>query len=227
MVPVVALGRVAALHGAPESVLVHARPAVGNPDEQGVVILAHGHLHPWFVASRSSRDDPKRDWYVWRDPKPDGSPPNNWLSLFGGGAWEFDARTGQSYLHTFLREQPDLDWLTLDYLAEVSMSILARQRERDPSLGYARDFLDVIRSLTPTWKSGRKLRGKGFQEVPPGDRLVVLTPGGGGIGAPSGPASGTRQLGYSSIVPGWFCPRRSPTASVSATHSSRDGVHVR
>lgn len=66
--------------------------------------------HPWFVASRSSRDDPKRDWFVWRDPKPDGSPPNNWLSLFGGGAWEFDAATGQSYLHTFLREQPDLDW---------------------------------------------------------------------------------------------------------------------
>jgi alpha-glucosidase len=66
--------------------------------------------HPWFVASRSSRDDPKRDWYVWRDPKPDGSPPNNWLSLFGGSAWETDPATGQAYLHTFLREQPDLDW---------------------------------------------------------------------------------------------------------------------
>src|SRR4026208_130010 len=55
-------------------------------------------------------------------------------------------------------QQSDLNWLTLDYLAEVSMSILARQRERDPELGYARDFLDVIRSLVPTWKSGRKLR---------------------------------------------------------------------
>ena len=66
--------------------------------------------HPWFVASRSSRDDPKRAWFVWRDPKSDGGPPNNWLSLFGGGAWEPDERTGQSYLHTFLREQPDLDW---------------------------------------------------------------------------------------------------------------------
>jgi alpha-glucosidase len=51
--------------------------------------------HPWFVESRSSRDNPKRDWYVWRDPKPDGSPPNNWLATFGGGAWEWDEGTGQ------------------------------------------------------------------------------------------------------------------------------------
>src|SRR3954452_13525218 len=47
--------------------------------------------HPWFLESRSSRDDPRRDWYIWRDPKPDGGPPNNWLSYFGGSAWEFDA----------------------------------------------------------------------------------------------------------------------------------------
>jgi alpha-glucosidase len=66
--------------------------------------------HPWFVASRSSRDDPKRDWYVWRDPKPDGSPPNNWLSVFGGPAWEWDEATGQYYLHSFLKEQPDFNW---------------------------------------------------------------------------------------------------------------------
>jgi alpha-glucosidase len=68
-------------------------------------------LHPWFEASRRSRDDPRRDWYVWRDPLPDGRPPNNWTSQFGGGpAWTFDARTGQCYLHTFLPEQPDLNW---------------------------------------------------------------------------------------------------------------------
>jgi len=66
--------------------------------------------HAWFVESRSSRDNPKRDWYVWRDAKPDGSPPNNWLSVFGGPAWEWDEHTGQYYLHSFLKEQPDLDW---------------------------------------------------------------------------------------------------------------------
>ena len=66
--------------------------------------------HPWFLESRSSRDNPKRDWYVWKDPKPDGSLPNNWLSHFGGAAWEWDEKTGQYYLHSFLKEQPDLNW---------------------------------------------------------------------------------------------------------------------
>src|SRR2546422_812322 len=66
--------------------------------------------HSWFLASRSSRDSPQRDWYVWRDPKPDGSLPNNCLSAFGGPAWTWDERTRQYYLHTFLKEQPDLNW---------------------------------------------------------------------------------------------------------------------
>lgn len=67
--------------------------------------------HPWFVASRSSRDDPQRDWYVWRDPAPDGGPPNNWIAAFKGvPAWTFDEATGQYYLHSFLAEQPDLNW---------------------------------------------------------------------------------------------------------------------
>lgn len=66
--------------------------------------------HPWFRESRSSRDNPKRDWYIWKDPAPDGGPPNNWLSVFGGSGWEFDARTGQYYYHAFLKEQPDLNW---------------------------------------------------------------------------------------------------------------------
>jgi len=66
--------------------------------------------HPWFVESRNSRENPRRDWYVWRDPKPDGSPPNNWLSVFGGSAWELDEPTGQYYLHSFLKSQPDLNW---------------------------------------------------------------------------------------------------------------------
>ncbi|MEI6949562.1 alpha-amylase family glycosyl hydrolase [Paraflavisolibacter sp. H34] len=66
--------------------------------------------HPWFLESRSSRDNPKRDWYIWKDPKPNGSLPNNWLSVFGGPAWEWDERTGQYYYHAFLKEQPDLNW---------------------------------------------------------------------------------------------------------------------
>ncbi len=66
--------------------------------------------HPWFKESRSSRHNPRRDWYMWADPKPDGSPPNNWLSVFGGSAWEWDETSGQYYLHSFLKEQPDLNW---------------------------------------------------------------------------------------------------------------------
>jgi alpha-glucosidase len=66
--------------------------------------------HPWFAESRSSRDNPKRDWYIWRDPAPDGGPPNNWLSCFGGSGWEYDRATGQYYYHAFLPEQPDLNW---------------------------------------------------------------------------------------------------------------------
>ncbi len=66
--------------------------------------------HPWFIESASSRANEKRDWYVWADGKPDGAEPNNWLSLFGGKAWEWHGPTGQYYLHTFLKEQPDLNW---------------------------------------------------------------------------------------------------------------------
>jgi alpha-glucosidase len=62
--------------------------------------------HPWFVESRSSRWNPKRDWYIWRGPAADGGPPNNWLSEFGGSAWQFDTGTGQYYYHAFLAEQP-------------------------------------------------------------------------------------------------------------------------
>ena len=66
--------------------------------------------HPWFVDARSSTDARHRDFYVWADPKPDGSPPNNWRSSFGGPAWTFDEAAGQSYLHNFLSTQPDLNW---------------------------------------------------------------------------------------------------------------------
>ncbi|HVU98164.1 MAG TPA: alpha-amylase family glycosyl hydrolase [Puia sp.] len=66
--------------------------------------------HPWFLESRSSRDNPKRDWYIWKDAKPDGGLPNNWLSVFGGPAWEWDGKTGQYYYHAFHVKQPDLNW---------------------------------------------------------------------------------------------------------------------
>lgn len=66
--------------------------------------------HPWFIESRSSLANPKRDWYLWRDPQPDGSPPNNWVNMFGGSAWTWDEITQQYYLHLFHRKQPDLNW---------------------------------------------------------------------------------------------------------------------
>ena len=66
--------------------------------------------HRWFIESRLSRQNPRRDWYIWRDPKPDGSPPNNWGSFFGGPAWTLDKITGQYYLHQFVKEQPELNW---------------------------------------------------------------------------------------------------------------------
>ena len=66
--------------------------------------------HPWFVESRGSRDNPKRDWYIWRDPAADGGPPSNWLSEFGGSAWQYDATTRHYYYHAFLAQQPDLNW---------------------------------------------------------------------------------------------------------------------
>jgi len=66
--------------------------------------------HPWFIESKTTLNSPKRDWFIWRDPAPDGGPPNNWLSEFGGSAWEFDPNTQQYYYHTFLSAQPDLNW---------------------------------------------------------------------------------------------------------------------
>ncbi|MBU0858503.1 MAG: alpha-glucosidase, partial [Alphaproteobacteria bacterium] len=74
------------------------------------MVLSHtSDQHKWFEESRKDRTNPKADWFVWADPKPDGSPPNNWQSVFGGPSWEFDMRRGQYYLHNFLKEQPDLN----------------------------------------------------------------------------------------------------------------------
>jgi alpha-glucosidase len=74
-------------------------------------VMAHtAEDHAWFKESRSSRDNPKADWYVWSDPKPDGNPPNNWLSVFGGSAWQWDTRRRQYYMHNFLVSQPQLNF---------------------------------------------------------------------------------------------------------------------
>lgn len=75
--------------------------------------------HPWFEESRASRAAGKRDWYIWRDGAVDGGPPNNWLSEFGGSAWQFDAATGQYYYHAFLSAQPDLNWRNADVRAAM------------------------------------------------------------------------------------------------------------
>lgn len=78
-------------------------------------VLSHSSAeHPFFRESRASRDNPKADWYVWADPRPDGTPPNNWLSVFGGSAWQWDARRKQYYLHNFLTSQPDLNFHNRD-----------------------------------------------------------------------------------------------------------------
>ncbi|PTQ13045.1 alpha-amylase [Sphingomonas oleivorans] len=75
--------------------------------------------HPWFIESRASRTNPKRDWYIWRDAAPGGGPPNNWISDFGGSAWQWDEATGQYYYHAFLKEQPDLNWRNPDLRAAM------------------------------------------------------------------------------------------------------------
>ena len=75
--------------------------------------------HPWFIESRASRRNSKRDWYVWRDARADGGPPNNWASEFGGSAWTFDEATGQFYYHAYLAEQPDLNWRNPEVVAAM------------------------------------------------------------------------------------------------------------
>jgi alpha-glucosidase len=96
--------------------LADADALIAAAHERGIRVLLDlvpnhtSDRHPWFVDARSGKDAPHRDWYVWADPKPDGSPPNNWVSSFGGPAWTFDDASGQYYLHNFLPSQPDLNW---------------------------------------------------------------------------------------------------------------------
>ena len=116
--------------------------------------------HPWFIESRSSRDNPKRDWYIWHDPAPGGGPPNNWLSNFGGSAWEDDPKTEQYYYHAFLREQPDLNWRN-PQLVEAMLNVLRFWLERGVD-GFRVDVLwhlikdDQFRDNPPNpyWREG-------------------------------------------------------------------------
>jgi len=98
--------------------------------------------HPWFVESRRSRDNPRRDWYIWRDPRPDGSPPNNWGSAFGGPAWTWDETTGQYYLHQFLKEQPELNWRHPEVRAAM-MDVLRFWMERGVD-GFRIDVVSLL-----------------------------------------------------------------------------------
>jgi alpha-glucosidase len=86
-------------------------------------------LHPWFVESRSGRDSPKRSWYLWQDGKKRGAPPTNWVSAFGGSAWQYDTATGQYYYHAFLPQQPDLNWRNPE-VREAVLDAMRRWMER-------------------------------------------------------------------------------------------------
>jgi alpha-glucosidase len=115
--------------------------------------------HPWFLESRSSRTNPKRNWYVWRDPAPDGGPPNNWQSYFGGSAWSLDA-SGQYYLHQFLPEQPDLNYHhpeVLQAILEVMEFWLRRGVDGfrvDALANLAEDPLFRDQPPNPAWRPG-------------------------------------------------------------------------
>lgn len=98
--------------------------------------------HEWFQASRSSRQDPKRDWYVWRDGRPGGLPPNDWVSTFGGPAWTLDPETGQWYLHVFASAQPDLNWANPE-LADAMLDTLRFWLDR----GVDGFRIDVVQEL--------------------------------------------------------------------------------
>ncbi len=116
--------------------------------------------HPWFQQARESRTNEKRDWYIWRDSAPDGGPPNNWLSRFGGSAWQFDAHTGQYYLHLYDVKQPDLNWRH-PRVREAMYSVMRFWLDRGVD-GFRVDALEVLlkdelfrdNPQNPLWKPG-------------------------------------------------------------------------
>ena len=137
--------------------------------------------HPWFQDSRSSRLSPKRDWYLWRDGKPDGSEPNNWESEFGGPAWTFDEVTGQYYYHAYLKEQPDLNWRNPE-VQRAMCDVLRFWFER----GVDGFRVDAIHHLmedeeardnppNPDWRPGMPPNGRWLQ-IQPSTSLACTTP---------------------------------------------------
>ncbi|HEV8106015.1 MAG TPA: alpha-amylase family glycosyl hydrolase [Burkholderiales bacterium] len=116
--------------------------------------------HAWFRAARRSRDDPKRDWYLWRDPARGGGPPNNWLSCFGGSAWQYDRHSAQYYYHAFLPEQPDLNWRN-PHVVEAMLGVLRFWLERGVD-GFRVDVLwHLVKHAdfadnppNPAWRAG-------------------------------------------------------------------------
>lgn len=134
-----------------------------------VVDLVANHTsseHPWFAESRTSRDSPKRDWYVWRDPAPDGGPPNNWLSFFGGPAWTLDPATGQYYLHQFLPAQPDLNYRNPE-VVEAMVQVVRFWLDRGVD-GFRLDAAWLLvedasfrdEPPNPTWRPGMRERDR-------------------------------------------------------------------
>jgi alpha-glucosidase len=98
--------------------------------------------HPWFIESASSRTNPKRDWYVWRDGKGPGTPPNNWGAVFGGPAWKYDSKTDQWYYHFFYPQQPDLNWRNPD--VEKAMFDVTRWWYKRGIAGFRLDAVDAL-----------------------------------------------------------------------------------
>ena len=125
------------------------------------LVMSHtSDQHPWFKESRTSRDNPKSDWYVWSDPRPDGTPPNNWLSIFGGSAWQWDARREQYFLHNFLSSQPDLNFhnpAVQDALIEMARFWLDK--------GVDGFRMDVITLISKRTDSNGKLPGEYGSEL--------------------------------------------------------------
>ena len=131
--------------------------------------------HPWFVESRSSRDNPKRDWYIWRDAR-DGAEPNNWGSFFGGSAWEWEQTTDQYYLHLFDRKQPDLNWENPQVREAVHdiMRLVARPRCRRLPHGRHQLHLQGRRASRRTGDSGPAVRRR-LRASSPTDRTCTTT----------------------------------------------------